>query len=156
LSIKAEQLEWRRGKVIELRAVGLSYAEIARELKIPKTAVGEDMLYLRKQAKESIKEYVTEHLPEQYQICLCALDTILKNTFVILQKSQDNREKLAAMELFKDTHLVKLELLSNATTIDHALEYVRSKQHGKGSENQNLSTNDRATTTAAAGKQSVF
>jgi len=48
------------------------------------------------------------------------LDTILKNTFVILQKSQDNREKLAAMELFKNTHLVKLELLSNVTTIDHA------------------------------------
>jgi hypothetical protein len=32
------------------------------------------------------------------------------------------------MELFKDTHLVKLELLSNATTIDSALSYIRSKQ----------------------------
>jgi hypothetical protein len=30
------------------------------------------------------------------------------------------------MELFKDTHLVKLELLSNATTI--ALNYIRNKQ----------------------------
>ena len=32
------------------------------------------------------------------------------------------------MELFKDTHLVKPELLSNATTIDSALNYIRSKQ----------------------------
>ena len=32
------------------------------------------------------------------------------------------------MELFKDTHLVKLELLSNATTIDSALNYIRNKQ----------------------------
>jgi hypothetical protein len=32
------------------------------------------------------------------------------------------------MELFKDTHLVKLELLSNATTIDSALHYIRNKQ----------------------------
>jgi hypothetical protein len=72
------------------------------------------MQYLREQAKGTIKEYVTEHLPEQYQVCLCALDTILKNTFVILQKTDDNREKLQAMEVFKDTHLVKLELLSNA------------------------------------------
>ena len=32
------------------------------------------------------------------------------------------------MQLFKDTHLVKLELLSNATTIDSALNYIRSKQ----------------------------
>jgi hypothetical protein len=33
------------------------------------------------------------------------------------------------MELFKDTHLVKLEVLSNATTIDSALNYIRNKQH---------------------------
>jgi hypothetical protein len=32
------------------------------------------------------------------------------------------------MQLFKDTHLVKLELLSKATTIDSALNYIRSKQ----------------------------
>jgi hypothetical protein len=30
-----------------------------------------------------------------------------------------------------DTHLVKLELLSNATTIDSALNYIRSKQQQK-------------------------
>src|SRR5919109_5550226 len=86
------------------------------------------MQYLRKQAKGTIKEYVTEHLPEQYQICLTVLDTILKHAFDILETSDDNREKLQAMELFKDTHLVKLELLSNATTIDSALHYIRSKQ----------------------------
>ena len=32
LSTKAEQLEWRRSKVVELRARGLSYAEIAQQL----------------------------------------------------------------------------------------------------------------------------
>ena len=71
---------------------------------------------------------MTEHLPEQYQVCLSALDTILKHAFEILETSDDNREKLQAMELFKDTHLVKLELLSNATTIDSALNYIRNKQ----------------------------
>jgi hypothetical protein len=45
-----------------------------------------------------------------------------------LQNGYDNREKLHAMEVFKDTHLVKLELLSNATTIDSALSYIRNKQ----------------------------
>jgi hypothetical protein len=87
---------------------------------------------LRNQAKESIKEYVTEHLPEQYQVCLTALDTIIKHAFDILETSPDNREKLQAMELFKDTHLVKLELLSNATTIDNALHYITNKQQQKG------------------------
>jgi hypothetical protein len=32
------------------------------------------------------------------------------------------------MELFKDTHLVKLDLLSSATNIDSALNYIRNKQ----------------------------
>jgi hypothetical protein len=68
------------------------------------------------------------HLPVQYQVCLTALDEIIKRAFEILETSEDNREKLQAMELFKDTHLVKLELLSNATTIDSALTSIRSKQ----------------------------
>jgi hypothetical protein len=65
---------------------------------------------------ESINEYVTEHLPEQYQICLTALDEIVKHAFEIVETSDDNREKLQTSELFKDTYLVKLELISNATT----------------------------------------
>ena len=53
------------------------------------------MQYLREQAKGTIKEYVTEHLPEQYQVCLSALETILKHAFEILETTDDNREKLA-------------------------------------------------------------
>jgi predicted transcriptional regulator len=126
--IKANEIEWRRAKVVEMSVRGMSQAEIARELQVSEASISLDMQYLREQAKGTIKEYVTEHLPEQYQVCLCALDTILKHAFEILQTSPDNREKLQAMELFKDTHLVKLELLSNATTIDSALNYIRSKQ----------------------------
>jgi hypothetical protein len=103
-----------------MRARGLSQTEIARELQVSRTSITSDIAYIRNQAK-SIKEYVTEHLPEQYQVCLSVLDTILKHAYEILETSDDNREKLQAMELFKDTHLVKLELLSNAITIDSAL-----------------------------------
>ena len=111
-----------------MRARGLSYGEIAHELQVSKASIGSDVQYLRSQAKVSIKEYVTEHLPEQYQVCLTALDAIIKRAFDILETSPDNREKRQAMELFKDTHLVKLELLSNTTTIDSALNYIRNKQ----------------------------
>src|ERR671931_274096 len=114
-----------------MRAKGMSQTEIARELQVSEASISLDLQYLRNQAKESIKEYVTEHLPEQYQVCLTALDAIIKHAFEILQTSPDNREKLQAMELFKDTHLVKLELLSNATTIDGALNYIRNKQQGQ-------------------------
>ncbi|MFL6419737.1 MAG: hypothetical protein ACJ71P_10035 [Nitrososphaeraceae archaeon] len=94
MSTKSDQLEWRRSKVIELRARGLSRGEIARELQVSRASISSDMQYLCKQAKETIKEYVTEHLPEQYQVCLTALNAIIKRAFDILETSSGNREKL--------------------------------------------------------------
>jgi predicted DNA-binding protein YlxM (UPF0122 family) len=97
LSTKSDQLEWRRSKVVEMRAKGLSLGEIARELEVSRASISSDMQYIRNQAKESIREYTTEHLPEQYQVCLTALDEIIKHTYDILNTSSDNREKLQAM-----------------------------------------------------------
>jgi hypothetical protein len=95
---KDEQLQWRRSKVVEMRARGMSQIEIAQQLQVSEASISSDIQYLRNQAKEPIKEYVTEHLPEQYQICLTALDAIIKRAFEILETSPDNREKLQAME----------------------------------------------------------
>jgi hypothetical protein len=161
LSTKDEQLEWRRSKVTELRAIGLSYTEVAQQLQVSRASIGSDLQYIREQAKANIKEYTTDHLPEQYHVCLHALDTVLKNAFVIMTKSDDNRGKLQALQLFKDTHLVKLELLSNATTIDSALNYIRSKQSGaqklaNQAQNDDDSSDSQTITNAATGKQSVF
>ena len=99
---KQQQIEWRRSKVIELRARGMSQADIARELQVSKQSISLDMKSLREQGKDSINEYLTEWLPEQYSVCLSALDTILRHAYNILENANDNREKLQAMELFKD------------------------------------------------------
>jgi hypothetical protein len=122
---------------------------------VSRTSIASDVQYLREQAKGTIKEYATDHLPEQYQVCLTALDAIIKRAFDIVETSDDNREKLHAMELFKDTHLVKLELLSNATTIDSALSYIRNKQ----SQQKGLaldSTNNQPETDSSSGRQTIF
>jgi lipopolysaccharide biosynthesis regulator YciM len=131
-------------------------------LQVSRASISTDIQYIRNQAKGTIKEYVTEHLPEQYQVYLSALNTILKHAYEILQDSEDNREKLQAMELFKDTHLVKLELLSNATTIDSALNYIQSNQQEQpkklasdltGNDNNN---DDDQLTSIITGRQTVF
>jgi predicted transcriptional regulator len=152
LSTKSEQVEWRRSKVVEMRARGMSQIEIAHELQVSKQLISLDVQYLRKQAKESIKEYVTEQLPEQYQVCLTALDIILKQAFDIMETSSDSREKLQAMELFKDTHLEKLGLLSNATTIDSALKFIQDKQ-SKSKQEQEEPQEDGD---ADGGRQTIF
>ena len=125
---KKEQIEWRRAKVAQLKARGLNHMEISKELQISRASIIGDVQYLREQAKEAINEYLTEKLPEQYASTLCALDIILKNAYQIFETSHDAGDKLQAMELFKDTHLVKLELLGNAVTIERALNYVKVRQ----------------------------
>ena len=86
---------------------------------------------------------------------------MLKHAFEILQTTDDNREKLQAMQLFKDTHLVKLELLSNATTIDSALHYIRTKQSQQQSKKDLDSADDRndndyGNEEFTTGRQTVF
>jgi hypothetical protein len=139
----------------------MSQIEIAHELQVSKQSISSDVQYLREQAKGTIKVYATDHLPEQYQVCLVALDSIIKRAFDIIETSDDNREKLHAMEIFKDTHLVKLELLSNATSIDSALNYIRSKQQAQHKKLSSELTgddkdNDNDDQLAKAGRQSVF
>ena len=89
---------------------------------------------------------------------------LLKHAFDILEAPEDDREKLQAMELFKYTHLVKMELLSNTTTIDSALSYIRNKQQGQqqkklqtlGSSSDDNSNNDYDEEPPKAGNQTVF
>jgi DNA-directed RNA polymerase specialized sigma24 family protein len=64
LSTKSEQLEWRRSKVTELRARGLSYAEIASELQVSKASIASDIQYLREQAKGTSSAHM-QYLREQ-------------------------------------------------------------------------------------------
>ena len=140
----------------------MTHGEIARELQVSRASISSDIAYLRNQAKESIREYATEYLPEQYQVCLTALDEIIKRAFEILETSDDNREKLQAMALFKDTHLVKIELLSNATTIDSALSYIRSKQQERqkrlalDSTSDDNNNSDGQLTATSSGRQTIF
>jgi hypothetical protein len=147
LSIKTDQIAWRRSKVVEFRARGMTHEEIAHELQVSRQSITADIAYLREQAKETIKEYATDYLPAQYQVCLVALDSTIKRAFDIFKEAVDNREKLQALDLFKDTHLVKLELLSNATIIDHALEYIRSKQQHRQQEQEETKKIEATTTT---------
>jgi len=47
LNTKADQLEWRRAKVVEMRARGMTHQEIARELQVSRTAITSNTVFAR-------------------------------------------------------------------------------------------------------------
>jgi transposase len=54
--MKQQQIEWRRAKVLELSSQGYSEREIAEKLQpFAPVTVHRDLVYLNKQAKESLK-----------------------------------------------------------------------------------------------------
>jgi hypothetical protein len=119
-------LEWRRSKVLELASQGLNQSEISRTLQISQPTISRDCIFLRQQAKQNIRKYIDERLPEEYEKCLVGLNSIVKEAWSILQQTQDRRERIQALLLAKDCYAMKLDLLTNATVIDDAIRFVAS------------------------------
>jgi hypothetical protein len=96
-------------------------------LQVDKSIVCRDIAYLRQQAKENIKRYIDERLPEEYEKCLVGLTSILREAWNTAQNTEDKREKIQALSLAKECYSMKLELLTNATVVDDAIRFVSQK-----------------------------
>ena len=87
-----DRIDWRRSKVQELNSQGYSQREIAQMLQVSNGTVNNDLSTLRQQAKENIKKYIDERLPEEYEKCLVRLNAITREAWNTVQNTQDNRE----------------------------------------------------------------
>jgi predicted transcriptional regulator len=135
-------LEWRRNKVLELASQGHSQSEIARIIQISQPTVNRDLSYLRQHAKNNIKKYIDERLPEEYEKCLVGLTAILREAWITSQQTEDKREKIQALSLAKDCYSMKLDLLTNATVIDDAIRFVSDKSKDKEKLKSSSNTNE--------------
>jgi hypothetical protein len=124
-------LEWRRSKVQELASQGYNQSEISRILQISQPTINRDITFLRQQAKENIKRYIDERLPEEYEKCLVGLTAITREAWNTSQQTEDKREKIQALSLAKECYSMKLDLLTNATVVDDAIRFVSQKYKEK-------------------------
>ncbi len=122
-----QQVEWRRHKIQELCSKGYSQREISQILQVGLATVNRDISYLRNQAKENIKKYIDERLPEEYEKCLVGLTAITKEAWNTAANTEDKREKIQALSLAKECYSMKLDLLTNATVVDDAIRFVSQK-----------------------------
>jgi Trp operon repressor len=134
-----QQIQWRRDKVQELCSKGYSQREISQILQVGLATVNRDISYLRNQAKDNIKKYIDEQLPEEYEKCLVGLNAILREAWNTAQNTEDKREKIQALSLAKECYSMKLDLLTNASVVDDAIRFVSQqfKENLKSSANDN-------------------
>jgi predicted transcriptional regulator len=124
-------IKWRRSKVQELASQGYNQSEISKILQISQPTINRDITCLRQQAKENIKRFIDERLPEEYEKCLVGLTAITKEAWNTAQSTEDKREKIQALSLAKECYSMKLDLLTNATVVDDAIRFVSQKSKEK-------------------------
>ena len=95
LTSDMERLEWRRDKVQELSSKGHSQREIAKILQVGLGSVNRDLTFIRQQAKNNIKKYIDERLPEEYEKCMVGLNSILREAWLTSQQTEDIRSSFS-------------------------------------------------------------
>src|SRR3954464_8957977 len=90
-------IEWRRSKVQELSSQGYNQSEISKILQISRPTITRDIQYLSKSAKQNIKKYIDQKLPEEYEKCLVGITAILREAWNTSYKTEDKREKIQAL-----------------------------------------------------------
>src|SRR5919199_601632 len=126
-----DRIDWRRSKVQELSSQGHSQREIAQMLQVSNGTVNKDLFILRQLAKENIKKYIDERLPEEYEKCLVGLNAITKEAWNTANNTEDKREKIQALSLAKECYSMKLDLLTNATVVDDAIRFVKENSKSR-------------------------
>jgi hypothetical protein len=120
-------VEWRRSKVLELSSEGRSQLEIARIMQVSTATINTDIRFLRIQAKENIRRYIDERLPFEFHKCLVGLDAIVcRMSDIVNNAGSENREVLQATSVKMQAYAMKIDLLSNATVIEKAVQFVDS------------------------------
>ena len=108
---KSEEIQWRRAKILELKSQGLDQRQMAQVLQVSPTTITFDLQYLRKEARETVREYTTEQLPLQLRTSIVATQNVIKEYWDISQNAKDNKEKMQALESYLDSHIRLWSLL---------------------------------------------
>lgn len=118
LSKKKLHIAWRRGRILEMLADGrTNQTEMAAELKVSDTVIGEDIQYLKAAAKERIRSHLQERLPFAFEVCLTRLEKTKREAIEIYNKTEAPRIKLQALALVNDTATKVLDLITHNDTI---------------------------------------
>jgi hypothetical protein len=144
LSIKTQQIEWRRDRVLELSSQGFSQSDIATALHVNKTVICRDIAYFKRQAQDNLQHHIHETIPAEYEKAMNSLNQVLRYTWTIAGKTADEKTRLQALTLITECNKYKIDLATNGTIVSDALKCVQSKVdllNGNGNGKANANTN---------------
>ena len=90
----------------------------------------------------SIRKYIDERLPFEFHKCLVGLDAIVcRMSDIVNNAESDSREVLQVASVKMQAYSMKIDLLSNATVIEKAVQFI-DRNRGLILQNNKLATED--------------
>jgi hypothetical protein len=109
---------YRRDLVFSLSSQGYNQPMIANKLRVSQAVVSMDLSYLRKQAAESLSNFLSHKLPLIYQECYESISQVVARTPM--------QAKVALLSLIKDATEAKMELSSGGEIIEQGIAYSQN------------------------------
>jgi hypothetical protein len=78
-----------------------------------------------------MKEFVTERLPMAVTKSCTALDSITAKAWELARDTDDDRIRLQALTLIKETEKDKIDIVSNVNIVDQILSETEQRQQGQ-------------------------
>jgi hypothetical protein len=125
---RAREIEQRRMAVLELVSKGYSQTEVADKLNYSKSCISNDVRILKESAKRNFKRIVEHELPFQHRIAEAGLQYVKRQASAIADKTNDERIKIGALQLFKEVDSDLYALHNTAEVLNEAIEYVQARK----------------------------
>ena len=114
-------------------------------MQVSTATINTDIQFLKREAKENIHRYIDERLPFEYHKCLVGLDAIVcKMSDIVNSTESDRRDILQATSVKMQAYSMKIDLLSNATVIEKAVQFI-DRYMGLTHQNNEVASDNDAT-----------
>jgi hypothetical protein len=112
-------------------------------LHVNKSIISKDMVHLKQQARNNLQKHIHETIPAEYQKTCNTLNQILRITWSIVSKTEDEEKtRLQALVLINDVNKYRTGLVTNGVIVNDTFRIVQSKMdHLSGEEKRFLHKN---------------
>jgi hypothetical protein len=129
-----ELILWRRGQVAELCSKGYKVMEIAKEVQVSHGTIINNIRHITEQSKQNLNDLIEIKLPKEFELTIIGLTSILRESWDAAQVATNSREIMSALALAKECYSLKLDMLTNASAINEAIDFVKKKKQWREAE----------------------
>lgn len=124
---KKSAVEWRRNIVLQRLAQGFTQSEIARELNLHRSTISTDYRYLNELSKKELRLFLHEKLPMEITQAFASYDNIIRAAWDIKNNTKDDKTKLQALHLIRETRESGIDLVSNVDIATKVMDMADKK-----------------------------